>query len=325
MNIERFLTDRRPVWDSLDALLKRADDVTLSRNEMHELVELYRRTCSDLNRARSHTANPEILGFLNQLTGRAYRFIYRAGHETQAWPAFVKLLTREIPSAFRRERKAIALAAAAFLLGALFGSVAVLVDPANGERLVPSMFFTESPRERVEKIERGDERISSVEDALLFGASLYTHNIQVSFLAFALGALSIVMGLVILFYNGVILGAVGTLYVLDDVSVFFFAWVGPHGALELPAIVFGGAAGLLAGRALLMPGNLSRGASLRRVLPSVWRIVIGAALVLVCAGIIEGSFSQFSAKTVPYALKIGVAVTLFLGLMTYLFLRRTEE
>jgi hypothetical protein len=61
------------------------------------------------------------------------------------------------------------------------------------------------------------------------------------------------------------------------------------------------------------------------VLPSVWRIVIGAALVLVCAGIIEGSFSQFSAKTIPYALKIGVAVTLFLGLMTYLFLRRTEE
>jgi uncharacterized membrane protein SpoIIM required for sporulation len=325
MNIERFLTDRRPMWDSLDALLKRADDVALSRNEMHELVELYRRTCSDLNRARSHTANPEILGFLNQLTGRAYRFIYRAGHETRAWPAFVKLLTREIPSAFRRERRAIALAAAAFLLGALFGSVAVLVDPANGERLVPSMFFTESPRERVEKIERGDERISSVEDALLFGASLYTHNIQVSFLAFALGAVSIVMGLVILFYNGVILGAVGTLYVLDDVSVFFFAWVGPHGALELPAIVFGGAAGLLVGRALLMPGNLSRGASLRRVLPSVWRIVIGAALVLVCAGIIEGSFSQFSAKTIPYALKIGVAVTLFLGLLTYLFLRRTEE
>jgi uncharacterized membrane protein SpoIIM required for sporulation len=325
MNIERFLTDRRPVWDSLDALLKRADDVTLSRNEMHELVELYRRTCSDLNRARSHTANPEILGFLNQLTGRAYRFIYRAGHETEAWPAFVRLLTREIPSAFRRERMAIILAASAFLLGAIFGSLAVLVDPANGERLVPSMFFTESPRERVEKIERGEERISNVEDALLFGASLYTHNIQVSFLAFALGALTIVMGLVILFYNGVILGAVGTLYFLDDVSVFFFAWVGPHGALELPAIVFGGAAGLLAGRALLMPGNLSRGASLRRVLPSVWRIVIGAALTLVCAGIIEGSFSQFSSKTIPYALKIGVAATLFLGLMTYLFLRRTEE
>ena len=325
MNIERFLAERRPVWDDLDRMLAKADAVELSRDEMHELVELYRRTCSDLNRARSYTANPEVLGHLNQLTGRAYRFIYRAAHETPIWGTFVKLVTREIPAAFRRQRAAVLFAAAAFLAGALFGSVAILVDPANGERLVPQQFFTESPRERVEKIERNEERIDDVEKALVFGASLYTHNIKVAFLAFSLGALTILLGFAILFYNGVILGAVGTMYALDDVSVFFFAWVGPHGALELPAIIFGGAAGLVVGRALLMPGDLTRGASLRRVLPSVWRMIIGTCLTLVLAGLIEGSFSQFSAKTVPYPLKIAVAVTLFAGLMAYLFLRRTRE
>ncbi|HEY0158662.1 MAG TPA: stage II sporulation protein M [Thermoanaerobaculia bacterium] len=325
MNIDRFFTERRPVWDELDALLTRADQVELSRDETQELVSLYRRACSDLNRARSHTANPEILGYLNQLTGRAYRFIYRAGHETAVWPAFVRLLTREIPSAFRRERTAVLIAACALLSGALFGSLAVLADRANAERLVPAMFFTESPRERVEKIEKEEERIASVEEALLFGASLYTHNIQVSFLAFSLGALTLVLGLWILFYNGAILGAVATLYVLDGVTVFFVAWVGPHGALELPAIVFAGGAGLLVGRAFLMPGNLSRGASLRRVMPSVWRMMIGTMLTLVLAGIIEGGFSQFSAKSVPYALKISVSALLFLGLMVYLFLRRTDE
>jgi uncharacterized membrane protein SpoIIM required for sporulation len=237
----------------------------------------------------------------------------------------VKLVTREIPAAFRREKIAVLVAACALLSGALFGSIAVLVNPANGERLIPPEFFSESPRERVEKIERNEERIDNVEKALVFGASLYTHNIKVSFLAFSLGALTLVLGILILFYNGVILGAVGTLYVLDDVGTFFWAWVGPHGALELPAIVFGGAAGLVVGRALLMPGDLSRGASLRRVLPSVWRMMIGAALTLVLAGIIEGSFSQFSAKTIPYALKIAVALVLFIGLMASLFLRRTEE
>jgi uncharacterized membrane protein SpoIIM required for sporulation len=322
VNIERFLAERRPVWDDLDSMLSKAEAVELSRAEMHELVELYRRTCSDLNRARSYTANPEVLGHLNQLTGRAYRFIYRAAHETPIWSTFVNLVTREIPAAFRRERAAVLFAAAAFIAGTLFGSIAVLIDPANGERLIPPDFFSESPRERVEKIE---ERIDDVEKALVFGASLYTHNIKVAFLAFSLGALTILLGVVILFYNGVILGAVGTMYALDDVSVFFFAWVGPHGALELPAIIFGGAAGLVVGRALLMPGDLSRGASLRRVLPSVWRMIIGACLTLVLAGLIEGSFSQFSAKTIPYALKIAVAITLFAGLMAYLFLRRTRE
>jgi len=325
MNIERFLSERREVWDQLAAMLQRAEDLELSRKETQQLVELYRRTCSDLNRARSYTANPEILGYLNQLTGRAYRYIYRAAHETPVWSSFVRLVTREIPAAFRRERFYVVLAAAAFLAGTLFGSVAVLIEPSNGERLVPPMFFTERPRERVEKIESGKERIDNLEKAVVFGASLYTHNIKVAFLAFSLGALTIVLGLAILFYNGVTLGAIATMYILDDVPLFFFAWVGPHGALELPAIVFGGAAGLLAGRALLMPGQLSRAASLRRVLPSVWRMIIGAALVLVLAGLIEGSFSQFSARTFPYVLKIGVALVLFAGLMSYLFLRRAEE
>jgi uncharacterized membrane protein SpoIIM required for sporulation len=325
MNIERFLHDRRGVWDDLASLLKRAEDIELSRAEMQQLVELYRRTCSDLNRARSYTANPEILGHLNQLTGRAYRYIYRAAHETPVWSSFKRLITREIPGAFRRERFYVLLAASAFLAGTLFGAMAVLIEPSNGERLIPSEFFTERPRDRVEKIESGKERIENVERAALFGAELYTHNINVAFLAFSLGALTILLGLSILFYNGVTLGAVAMMYILDDVPAFFFAWVGPHGALELPAIIFGGAAGLLAGRALLMPGQLSRGASLRRVLPSVWRMIIGAALTLVLAGLIEGSFSQFTAKSFPYAMKIAVAILLFIGLMAWLFLRRIDE
>src|SRR5436189_3505032 len=122
MNIERFLSDRRPVWEDLASLVQRAEDVELSRKEMQELVALYRRTCSDLNRARSYTANPEILGYLNQLTGRAYRFIYQAAHETPVGAAFVTLVTRDIPSAFRRERLSIAVAAASMLLGVLFGA-----------------------------------------------------------------------------------------------------------------------------------------------------------------------------------------------------------
>jgi uncharacterized membrane protein SpoIIM required for sporulation len=325
VNIESFIAERTPVWRQLDALLVRIETGEPSRQELHELVELYRRTATDLNRARSHTANPELLGYLNQLTGRAYRYIYRAAHDTPVLPALARLITREIPSAFRRERIAVAIAAAAFVLGTLFGALAVVADSGNGPRLVPREFFTRSPRERVEHIENGDERIDSVDKALYFGASLYTHNIKVACLTFSLGALTVVGGIWILFYNGVILGAIAAMYLLDGVSVFFFAWVGPHGALELPSIVFAGAAGLLTGRALLMPGDLTRPASVRRVLPSVWRMIIGAALTLILAGIIEGSFSQFSAKTIPYSLKIAVAVALFAGLMTYLFLRGVEE
>ena len=325
MNVEKFIAERTPVWQRLEELLAKAEIKDPASARLHEIVELYRRTASDLNRARSHTANPELLGYLNQLTGRAYRLIYGAGHQAPVGRSLLRLIVREIPAAFRRERLAVAAAAAAFLLGALFGSAAVLIDPANGPRLVPAQFFTERPRDRVQHIEENRERIDSVEKAALFGASLYVHNIKVACLTFSVGALTIIGGLWLLFYNGTILGAIATMYILDGVPVFFFAWVGPHGALELPAIVFGGAAGLLTGRALLLPGNLTRQASVRRVLPSVWRMMTAAAMTLVLAGIIEGSFSQFSAKALPYALKIAVASLLFMGLLAWLFFRRVDE
>lgn len=328
MDVPGFIQARRPGWSRLERLLEQADaspDWELGQDRLHELLRLYRQACSDLNEARSYTANPELLGRLNELVSRGYRFVYRRRHGERIQKALGRFFRFEVPRTFRLEKAAILAAAAAFLLGTLFGFGAVMVKPAHAGRLIPQDFFTESPRERVERIEQGEERIDTAEEALLFGASLYTHNIQVSFLAFSLGATTILGGLAILFYNGVILGAVFASYLLDGVSLFFFAWVGPHGALELPAIVFGGAAGLRAGQALLLPGDRSRAGSLREAFPSVWRMMAAAALVLVMAGLIEGSFSQFSAKTFPYPLKIGVAVVLFGSLLGYLFFRRLPE
>jgi uncharacterized membrane protein SpoIIM required for sporulation len=328
MDIDRFLADRRPHWRRLEELLELADAVPeweLGAERIQELVALYRLACSDLNQARSATANPSLLGYLNDLTGRGYRFIYRGGGRGERLAAAVRrFLAVELPAAFRRERRAVVAAGAALLLGAAVGFGAVLADARLGEELIPPLFFTESPRERVERIEGGEERIDTLEEALTFGASLYTHNIQVALLAFSLGALTLAGGYLLLFHNGVVLGAVAGMYVVDGVQLFFLAWVGPHGALELPAIVFAGAAGLVAGRALWMPGPLSRGAALRRALPTLWTMLLGTALILVVAGLIEGSFSQLSARAVPYALKVAVAAVLFAALVVYLFGTRRE-
>lgn len=325
MDVQRFIRERGRRWARFETLLRdveRLPDHEMGARRLLELVRLYRQTCSDLNEARSGTANAELLGRLNSLAGRGYRIVYRRSHGRVLLEEARRFFAYGAPAAFRREKGAVLAAATAFLLGAVLGFGMVVASPENGERLVPPQFHTESPKDRVERIEESEERIDTLSEASEFSAFLFTHNIRVSFLAFSLGALTLVGGAWILFYNGVILGAVAAAYVLDGVSLFFVAWVGPHGALELPAIVFGGAAGLALGRALLLPGSLSVGASLRRVLPAVWRMLLATAIVLVAAGLVEGSFSQMSAKTVPYPLKIGVAALLFGGLMFWLFGRR---
>lgn len=325
MELDAFVRERRPRWDRFEHLL---DDVeknperNLDPRTLQELVRLYRQACSDLNHARSITAQPLLLDRLNQLTGRGYRFVYRDARRITLREAAGSLFLHEIPATFRREGGVVAAAALSMLLGAAFGFAAVHSNPSLASDLIPGMFQTESAKQRVEQLEKNDERINSVEAAAAFGAYLMSHNIQVSFLCFSLGALTILGGYAILFYNGVILGAVAAQYVHDGVTTFFLAWVGPHGVLELPAIVFSGAAGILAGRALLLPGNLSIASSLRKAFPEVRRMLLGTAAILVLAGLIEGSFSQFTKKTFPYPFKIGVAAALFALLLSYLFIRR---
>ncbi len=327
MDIEQFIQEKSPVWDQLETLLEVAENVRereLGHDRIQKLVTLYRQACSDLNQARSYTANPELLDRLNQLTGRAYRFVYRGDSKWTLRSAVRRFLLVEVPITFRRESRHVVTAAIALLLGSLFGFIAVLTDRDNAETLVPGRPDTFSPREWVESLEKEEERIDSVEEGTSFGAMLYTHNIQVAFLAFSLGALTIVGGYWILFYNGIGLGALGALYFFDGVGTFFVAWIGPHGALELPAIIFAGAAGIRAGHALLLPGDLSRAASVRNAFPTIWQMIVTTMIVLVAAGLIEGTFSQFTAKTVSYDLKIAVAVILFGLLLLFLFVRRVS-
>ncbi|MBI2932716.1 MAG: stage II sporulation protein M [Planctomycetes bacterium] len=325
MDIESFVRERRPRWGRLEQLLDEAErvpDRSFDPNKIQELVRSYRQACSDLNHARSLTADPVLLERLNLLTGRGYRYVYRNTRRQGLREALIALFFREIPQTFRQESLRVGVAAGAMVLGAVFGFVTVLVNPHHARDLIPAVFFAESPKQRVERIEKGEERITGVEEAASFSTMLFTHNIKVSFLAFSLGALTLVGGAWILFYNGVLLGAVAAQYFQDGVGTFFVAWVGPHGALELPAIIFSGAAGLRAGQALLMPGHRSIASSLRQALPRVRPMLLGTAAILVLAGLIEGSFSQFSAKTIPYSFKIAVAAALFILLLAYLFVGR---
>jgi uncharacterized membrane protein SpoIIM required for sporulation len=321
-DVEDFVREREPRWHSLEVLLTRAEESPpseLGPENLLEVVRLYRLSCSDLNQLRSLTANPQLLGRVNQLVGRGYRFVYQHPKVRPGLPAVRRFFLRDVPATFRTEMRWVLSAALALLLGAAVGFCAVVVEPDSARSLIPGDFFTESASNRVHHIEHDKERIDNTEKATAFGAFLYTHNIQVAFLTFSLGALTLVLGWAMLFYNGLLLGAVAAQYLVDGVGTFFLAWVGPHGALELPALVFAAAAGLRAGSALLLPGEVGRAAAVRAAFPSVWRMLLTSAFLLVLAGLIEGSFSQFSSRAVPYGVKIAFALVLFTAMVAWLF------
>jgi uncharacterized membrane protein SpoIIM required for sporulation len=152
-----------------------------------------------------------------------------------------------------------------------------------------------------------------------FSAELMTHNIQVTVLTMALGMTWGVGTLIMLFYNGVILGAVATDYIIGGQGVFLAGWLLPHGSIEIPSILIGGQAGfILAGALIGWGGRATRVERLRAVSHDLFAIVAGAGCMLVWAGIVESFVSQYHQPVLPYALKIAfgccelTALTFFL-------------
>jgi uncharacterized membrane protein SpoIIM required for sporulation len=111
--------------------------------------------------------------------------------------------------------------------------------------------------------------------------------------------------LILLFYNGVILGAVAADYIAAGFGTFLTGWLLPHGSVEIPAILLGGQGGfILAGALIGWGGRTTRSDRLRAVAPDLFAIVAGAAVMLVWAGMVEAFISQYHKPVIPYGLKI---------------------
>jgi uncharacterized membrane protein SpoIIM required for sporulation len=163
------------------------------------------------------------------------------------------------------------------------------------------------PAERVAREERtaGGEQKGSKGSKSTFSAFLMTHNTRVSILVLALGMTWGIGTVIVLFSNGVMLGAVVADYVAAGQSAFLVGWLLPHGAVEIPSILVAGQAGLLLAGALLgRSAAVPMGRRLRLVTPDVVTLIGGVAVMLVWAGLVEAFFSQYHAPVMPYAVKI---------------------
>ncbi|MHC4885014.1 MAG: stage II sporulation protein M [Planctomycetota bacterium] len=327
MDLTQFLHHRQPRWQRLSELLDRVDKQgieNLSNEEANELFSLYRLVSSDLNLMQTRTGNPALLDFLEGLVGRAYA-VLSVPHRLRPLRGWWRIVRNRFPAIIRAESSLVLLAAVVMAAGALFGFCATLVDVRSAQVFLAPFpgHAMEAPRARVERLEamerEGETRVDNVGDHASFTTMLFTHNIRVTVLAFALGLTFGLGTVILLFYNGTILGSLAALYLEDGVITFFLAWVGPHGAIELPCIVFGAAAGLILARAQYRRDEGSLRQQLRTLRPRLVTLLIGTATLLVLAGVIEGGFSQVNEPTLSYGLKIAVAVVFFAGLMGYLF------
>jgi uncharacterized membrane protein SpoIIM required for sporulation len=204
------------------------------------------------------------------------------------------------------------------LIGSLLGAAILLVAPGAKSDLLPFGHLHGDPSERVAQEELATEdRLA--DGKATFSSMLMTNNIKVSITTLALGITWGIGTLITLFYNGVILGAVALDYILAGESVFLLGWLLPHGAIEIPAILLAGQAGLVLAGAMVGWGkSVSMRERLRAVVPDLVTLICGVALLLVWAGIVESFLSQYHEPVIPYGVKIGFGVIELVLLVIFL-------
>src|SRR5262249_49345306 len=150
-----------------------------------------------------------------------------------------------------------------------------------------------------------------------FSAQLIRHNIEVSLLAAALGVTFGIGTALLLFENGVLLGAVAVRYTQQGFCLFVTAWLLPHGGFEIPSLLIAGPAGFYFARLLL---RRRAGRDMRPALHEWLLLIGGLAMMLVWAGMMEAFFSQHHAPLLPYGFKVAVGAAELVLLTVYLLL-----
>ena len=322
LNVEKFAERERSYWNELEAMLNKLEkhSTPLSIIQLKRLYYLYDRVSGGLLKLSTFSGEQPLRSYLEGLVARSYSYIHTEKRRFSFRHFNYNKFTKAFPIVFRRNIVAFYISLAVALGGALFGGLAIALDTQAKAAIIPAQFshLNQSPTERVATEENGknSNRISSQHST--FAAHLMANNIKVSIACLALGITFGIGSMLMIFYNGLLLGAICTEYYLGGQTIFLLGWLMPHGVIEIPAFILAGQAGVILGNCLLKPGS-SRKNALREKTYDLTIMICGIAVLLVWAGIVESFMSQYHEPILPYWFKIAFGIVEFIGLCWFMF------
>jgi uncharacterized membrane protein SpoIIM required for sporulation len=281
MRVEDFVARRQQSWHELENGINRARRGRLRGMPAQDLERfgmLYRRAAGDLAIAARDFPDQPVTDYLNSLLTRAHPLLFR-GPSPQL-SRIVRFYAVELPRAVRAAQRYVYASLGLFALGAVAGWLAVLLRPDLLAGLVPPQVLDGLSQGHI-----GNQALREFAPAL--AAFIIQNNIVVSLIALVGGVGVGLPTAFMLLTNGWMLGTLGAAVHQAGIDAGFWALIVPHGAVEISVIIIAGAGGLMIGDSLLRPGLLRRIDSLTRAAQRALVLALGAAPLLVVAGLIE--------------------------------------
>jgi len=310
--LKDFVDSRSTKWQKLEQYVntfRKQRLNTLTRFEVREFGQLYRRTAADLAVAHEEVRDSRLVNYLNNLVVRAHGLIYRT--QKGGFRRIIEFFRYELPVVFRETFRYTLLAFLISMAGTVLGAVLTFRDVNFADVNFAGL------RENVMQHHNWTEGLNNDNPGGAVG--IQANNIMVSIYAFVGGLTAGIFSVYILFFNGIMLGVISVLcvkYKFWDILIFMCG----HGVLELSAIFISGGAGLLLAEALLMPGELTRRQAFVENGKKAVKLIMGVIVMLLIAGTIEGFISP--AKISPY---FKYAVSLSSGILMILYYLKPDR
>jgi uncharacterized membrane protein SpoIIM required for sporulation len=313
MNLGKWIAQRRSEWKKLELLLEQVEHSglgSLNDGQAVDFAQLYRRTASDLNQAQTFVQGDSTVKYLNDLVARCYVAIH--ARTRIDWRGLLVKIFWGYPAHFRRHLGHIGLALAITVAGAVFGFLASYYDATRAR----SLLFPDMPM-----IQPGQEgHLASSGELAGFSGFLFTNNTKVSLMVCALGLTWGIGTTLLLWYNGIMMGALGAVFLEAGEMEAFCTGILPHGVLEIPAILIAGGAGFILAEALIRVRPWPRLQELSRAGQDALYLVAGCFPLMAIAALLEAGVARAPDWYLGSGLKLAVAASVGLLFLVYLLL-----
>lgn len=309
------MSEKQESWDRLSKSLEHVrmrGAGSLSREQLASLGSEYRAVVSDLAFARSQWGSERLVAYLNDLAGQAHGVLYAS--KSAKLNGVTVFLLREFPALFRSTFRYTLVAFLLFLAGWLTATYMLYAIPDVRDALIPAPLREGVDTSRSGKSDAMKTTFIGMDPASM-SSFIMTNNIKEGMKAFAGGVTFGIATVLVLFWNGLAIGAIITMIGRVAGLQMLLPLLLPHGIIELAAVFICGGGGLLVGSAMIAPGNVRRADAMRVAAGKALRLFAGALPMFVVAATIEGFITP---AAIPNFAKLAFAGVTTVGLAMYL-------
>jgi len=304
MRETNFIDQNKKKWQEFETMLHVKD------KDPDKLSELFVQITDDLSYAKTFYPNRSVRFYLNNLAQQVFYNIYKG--KKNGLKNFKQFWVHDLPKVVFESRKELTLAFIIFIISFSIGVFSNIQDPDFPKYILGNSYVEMTK----ENIKSGDPMAvyKSMNQFNMF-LEISLNNILVAFRTFVFGVFFAVGTIVILLYNGVMVGTFQYFFIERGLFWESFLTIWLHGTLEISSIIIAGGAGLKLGSGLVFPGTYSRLQAFKLSAKKGLMIMMGITPIFVMAAIIESFVTRYT--DVPAVLKASLIIASLFFIVGY--------